>query len=173
MNDDSIATHMYWHVLSVLLTGQKKKKKKKMNNRHHSSLCVRLFGCYYFKSCRCWTWCGSDTLAHSFTRAWRACATISKMAYRRGRFVFTDIWPDNISSDHSLLMFYWSCLVTCTVSMLVWLVWGKVECAYGKSPVWCGRIDIPCLVKKKRDRSSSCEWGGQSQLCPCVNSLLL
>ncbi len=24
---DSIATHMYWHVLSVLLTGQKKKKK--------------------------------------------------------------------------------------------------------------------------------------------------
>ncbi len=29
MNDDSIATHMYWHVLSVLLTGQKKKKKKK------------------------------------------------------------------------------------------------------------------------------------------------
>ncbi len=29
MNDDSIATHMYCHVLSVLLTGQKKKKKKK------------------------------------------------------------------------------------------------------------------------------------------------
>ncbi len=28
MNDDSIATHMYCHVLSVLLTGQKKKKKK-------------------------------------------------------------------------------------------------------------------------------------------------
>ncbi len=27
MNDDSIATHMYCHVLSVLLTGQKKKKK--------------------------------------------------------------------------------------------------------------------------------------------------
>ncbi len=29
MNDDSIATHMYCHVLSVLLTGQKKKRKKK------------------------------------------------------------------------------------------------------------------------------------------------
>ncbi len=29
MNDDSIAKHMYCHVLSVLLTGQKKKKKKK------------------------------------------------------------------------------------------------------------------------------------------------
>ncbi len=29
MNDDSIATHMYCHMLSVLLTGQKKKKKKK------------------------------------------------------------------------------------------------------------------------------------------------
>ncbi len=28
MNDDSIAKHMYCHVLSVLLTGQKKKKKK-------------------------------------------------------------------------------------------------------------------------------------------------
>ncbi len=29
MNDDSIAKHMYCHVWSVLLTGQKKKKKKK------------------------------------------------------------------------------------------------------------------------------------------------
>ncbi len=29
MNDDSIAKHMYCHVLSVLLKGQKKKKKKK------------------------------------------------------------------------------------------------------------------------------------------------
>ncbi len=29
MNDDSIATHMYCHVLSVLLTGPKKKKKKR------------------------------------------------------------------------------------------------------------------------------------------------
>ncbi len=29
MNDDSIATHMYCHMLSVLLTCQKKKKKKK------------------------------------------------------------------------------------------------------------------------------------------------
>ncbi len=33
MNDDSIATHMYWHVLSVLLTGQKKKKKKKYHGQ--------------------------------------------------------------------------------------------------------------------------------------------
>ncbi len=33
MNDDSIATHMYWHVLSVLLTGQKKKKKKKKKKK--------------------------------------------------------------------------------------------------------------------------------------------
>ncbi len=31
MNDDSIAMHMYWHVLSVLLTGQKKKKKNSKN----------------------------------------------------------------------------------------------------------------------------------------------
>ncbi len=29
MNDDSIATHMHCHVLSVLLTGPRKKKKKK------------------------------------------------------------------------------------------------------------------------------------------------
>ncbi len=29
MNDDSIATHTYCHVLSVLLTGQKNNKKKK------------------------------------------------------------------------------------------------------------------------------------------------
>ncbi len=29
VNDDSIVTHTYCHVLSVLLTGQKKKKKKK------------------------------------------------------------------------------------------------------------------------------------------------
>ncbi len=33
VNDDSIATHMYWHVLSVLLTGQKKKKKKKKKKK--------------------------------------------------------------------------------------------------------------------------------------------
>ncbi len=31
VNDDSIATHMHCHVLSVLLTGPKKKKKKKKN----------------------------------------------------------------------------------------------------------------------------------------------
>ncbi len=30
-------------------------------NRHHSSWVVRFFGCCYFKSCRCWTWHGSDT----------------------------------------------------------------------------------------------------------------
>ncbi len=29
MNDDSIVTHTYCYVLSVLLTGQKKKRKKK------------------------------------------------------------------------------------------------------------------------------------------------
>ncbi len=40
MNDDSIATHMYWHVLSVLLTGQKKKKKKKKEEDHPSHLNV-------------------------------------------------------------------------------------------------------------------------------------
>ncbi len=28
-----------------------------------------LFGCYYFKSFRCWTWCGSDTHACSFIHA--------------------------------------------------------------------------------------------------------
>ncbi len=33
MNDDSIAKHMYCHVLSVLLTGQKKKEKKKKKKR--------------------------------------------------------------------------------------------------------------------------------------------
>ncbi len=33
MNDDSIAMHMYWHVLSVLLTGQKKKKNKKKKKK--------------------------------------------------------------------------------------------------------------------------------------------
>ncbi len=41
MNDDSIATHMYCHMLSVLLTGQqkkrKKKKKKKKKKRKKSS----------------------------------------------------------------------------------------------------------------------------------------
>ncbi len=33
MNDDSIATHMHCHVLSVLLTGPKKKKKKKKKKK--------------------------------------------------------------------------------------------------------------------------------------------
>ncbi len=35
MNDDSIAKHMYCHVLSVLLTGQKKKKKKKKKKKEY------------------------------------------------------------------------------------------------------------------------------------------
>ncbi len=30
-------------------------------NRHHSSWVISIFGCCYFKSCRCWTWHGSDT----------------------------------------------------------------------------------------------------------------
>ncbi len=30
-------------------------------NRHHSSWLLGCFGCYFFKSCRCWTWSGSDT----------------------------------------------------------------------------------------------------------------
>ncbi len=30
-------------------------------NRHHSSWLLGCFGCYFFKSCRCWTWRGSDT----------------------------------------------------------------------------------------------------------------
>ncbi len=40
MNDDSIATHMHCHVLSVLLTGpeKKKKKKKKKKERHLFSI---------------------------------------------------------------------------------------------------------------------------------------
>ncbi len=38
------------------------------------------------------------------------------------KIVFTDMWPDKTSSDCSSLLFYWSCLVTCTVSALVWLV---------------------------------------------------
>ncbi len=46
MNDDSIAKHMYCHVLSVLLTGQKKKKKKKKKKKdvktHHFSSSLTL-----------------------------------------------------------------------------------------------------------------------------------
>ncbi len=41
------------------------------------------------------------------------------VADRTGNFFFTDIWPDNISSDCRSLMFYWSFFVTCTVSVLV------------------------------------------------------
>ncbi len=56
MNDDSIATHMYWHVLSVLLTGQKKKKKKKTKkkkkkkkNKWFLCLIYDFVSCNYFK----------------------------------------------------------------------------------------------------------------------------
>ncbi len=41
MNDDSIAKHMYCHVLSVLLTGQKKKKKKKETQLFKHNVSVR------------------------------------------------------------------------------------------------------------------------------------
>ncbi len=30
-------------------------------NRHQNSWVISFFGCYYFKSCHCWTWRGSDT----------------------------------------------------------------------------------------------------------------
>ncbi len=30
-------------------------------NRHHSSWLLGCFGCYFFKSCRCWKWRRSDT----------------------------------------------------------------------------------------------------------------
>ncbi len=30
-------------------------------NRHHSSWLLGCFGCYFFKSWRCWIWRGSDT----------------------------------------------------------------------------------------------------------------
>ncbi len=45
MNDDSIATHMYCHVLSVLLTGQKKKKKKKRRGGGVAALFKDVYQC--------------------------------------------------------------------------------------------------------------------------------
>ncbi len=36
-----------------------------MINRHHSSWLLGYFGCYFFKSCCCWTWRGSVTLVFS------------------------------------------------------------------------------------------------------------
>ncbi len=151
-------------------------------SRHHSSW---LFGCCYFKSCRCWTWRGSDTHARSFIRAYEIwndrlrhalpylCVQLKSthykqciMADRTGKFVFTDIWPDNISSVHCsteaprhLYRFRTRLTSTCC--------WGKLEWASENSPIWCGRKVILRLNKcnscqEKRDRSSSCELGGQS-----------
>ncbi len=54
MNDDSIAKHMYCHVLSVLLTGQKKKKKKKKKNRNfHPQQCKRTASASAFSKGHC------------------------------------------------------------------------------------------------------------------------
>ncbi len=49
MNDDSIATHMHCHVLSVLLTGpgKKKKKKKKKNNNIHEPSSSLILSAFY------------------------------------------------------------------------------------------------------------------------------
>ncbi len=46
MNDDSIAKHMYCHVLSVLLTGQRKKKKI---NKKNKIKCKAINGFKYVK----------------------------------------------------------------------------------------------------------------------------
>ncbi len=53
-------------------------------------------------------------------------------------------------------------------SALVWLVLGaeaKLERTSDMSPFWCGHKDVLHLNKRnpfqeKRDRGSSCEWGG-------------
>ncbi len=42
MNDDSIAKHMYCHVLSVLLTGQKKKKKHDNDNDSDKDIVLKI-----------------------------------------------------------------------------------------------------------------------------------
>ncbi len=47
MNDDSIATHMHCHVLSVLLTGPKKKKKKKKKRRFKIFKCESVLSFLY------------------------------------------------------------------------------------------------------------------------------
>ncbi len=42
MNDDSIVTHTYCYVLSVLLTGKKKKKKKRAKMGRGSPVCQQI-----------------------------------------------------------------------------------------------------------------------------------
>ncbi len=89
-------------------------------------LVIRFFGCYYFKSCLCWTWRGSDTHARSFICTliwngtgysvlcricecnWRAHAHLHSItAGRTGKVVFTDIWPDNRFKDSKFCNFDW------------------------------------------------------------------
>ncbi len=110
-------------------------------NRHHSSWVIRLFGCYYFKSWRCWMWCNLARMlivSHLNMKWYRLqcapsylCMQLKSTHYepsiaadRTGKWIFTDIWPDNNSSDCSSLLFCWSCLVTSNVSMLIWLAPG-------------------------------------------------
>ncbi len=76
------------------------------------------------------------------------------MADRTGKLVFTDIRPDNISSDRSSLLFYWSC----TFSVLVWLALGaeaKLEHASEKSLVWCGRKDIARNATQEKNKTEA------------------
>ncbi len=118
-------------------------------------LVMRLFGCYYFKSCRCWTWRGSDTHARSFICAlkWNDRLT----------------GQENISSDLSSLLFCWSFWSPVPSSALVWLAPGAELKLERVSRVECARKDVLCLYKcnscqEKRDRSSNCVWGSYA-LC--------
>ncbi len=68
---------------------------------------------------------------------------------RTGRLVFTDIWPDNISSDCSSLMFYWSSsspvMFPCSFDSRLALRWSWS--ASEKCPIWCARKDVLRLNK--------------------------
>ncbi len=70
------------------------------------------------------TWNDTGYSVHRYKKSTRYEHSIT--ADRKGTFVFTDIWPDNISSDRSSLVLL-KLLVTCTISVLGWLTPGAEE----------------------------------------------
>ncbi len=98
--DESLKLQSYWFPLFLLF----------FDEQTSQQLVIRLFGCCYFKSCRCWMWCGSDTHARGFIHAliwndtgYRACCRICACNWRA--YATSPVYSG--WQDREFFFFYW------------------------------------------------------------------
>ncbi len=143
-------------------------------NRHYSSWVSSLFGCYYFKSCRCWMWCRSDMHPCSFFLAliWKKIQATAHAAIFVHAIEEHALRAQYNGWQDSKICFYWHMAwqyliffnnkkiwwqfadfilklphqLFCVSLTSAWC-WGVVGCASEKFPVWSDRKDILHLNK--------------------------